>query len=215
MGAVRSKMMKPLRNFNVESRAHKALDKQKIKPVPAPHHKLPPTVSTTEGQPEPDPVANSRDELLHERLKVVRVESIGPANKSFESRNLPERSTSLPEPEYGVVEPDQVTPGRVTISQALNLISDHQTNPKLHSAANIAQQYNLELYNTQQMLKHFQVFHMHFPKKMEERFPHLLSMLKTQMSSLESERQKKLLDLAKESDKTESSETVKNIEKSS
>ncbi|XP_014788968.1 uncharacterized protein LOC106882715 isoform X1 [Octopus bimaculoides] len=173
------------------------------------------TYHTATPAPEPGPVIYSKDELLHERLKVVRVESIGPANKPFKNPKLPDRSTTLPEPKYGVVEPAHVPPGRVTISQALNLISQHQTNPKLYSTSHIASEYKLELHNAQQILKYFQVFHMHIPKKMEEKFPHLLTVLKSQMSQMESERQRKLLDFAKEAKKPSKKEIrEKNIEKS-
>lgn len=38
MGKVASKVIKrPLKNFNVENRAHKLVDKD-VKPIPAPHH---------------------------------------------------------------------------------------------------------------------------------------------------------------------------------
>ncbi|XP_014788969.1 NADH dehydrogenase [ubiquinone] 1 alpha subcomplex assembly factor 4 isoform X2 [Octopus bimaculoides] len=214
MGNLGSALLRPLKNFNIEARAHRELDKQKLKSVLAPRYKQP---AVTQGQEErePGPVIYSKDELLHERLKVVRVESIGPANKPFKNPKLPDRSTTLPEPKYGVVEPAHVPPGRVTISQALNLISQHQTNPKLYSTSHIASEYKLELHNAQQILKYFQVFHMHIPKKMEEKFPHLLTVLKSQMSQMESERQRKLLDFAKEAKKPSKKEIrEKNIEKS-
>ncbi|CAI9741748.1 protein NDUFAF4 homolog [Octopus vulgaris] len=214
MGNFGSAVLRPLKNFNIEARAHRELERQKIKSVSAPRYKQP---EVTQGQEEreSDPVTNSKDELLHERLKVVRVESVGPANKPFKNPKLPDRSTSLPEPEYGVVEPANVPPGRVTISQALNLISQHQTDPKLYSASHIAREYKLELHNAQQILKYFQVFHMHIPKKMEEKFPHLLTVLKSQMSQMESERQRRLLDFAKEAKNPSKKEILeKDIQKS-
>lgn len=38
MGKVFSQMIRPFRNYNVESRAHKVISQNK--PVPAPHHKV-------------------------------------------------------------------------------------------------------------------------------------------------------------------------------
>lgn len=203
MGGVRSILTKPFKNYNFESRVHKELERRSDKPKVAPRHKSINKGQTVQNINLPDEEIGKKDEALDKMLQSVWVDSKGPPPPNPKDRPLPEEITVKPFPEYGIAEPKNIPPGKLSIRQALDMISKYQSNPKTFNSAYLANEYKLELHATQQILRHFQTFHMHIPKKMEERFPHLLDTLKAKVLVLESEKQKQLLDVAKDLSKSE------------
>lgn len=210
MGGARSVLTKPFKNFNIESRVHRELERHSEKPKVAPRHKTSQGRRLQDIDLSDEDEITKKDELLLDMLKSVRIDSTGPPPPNPKERPLPEEISTKPLPEYGIVEPKHIQPGKLTIRQALDMISKYQSDPRTFNSAHLAKEYNLELYDTQQILKHFQTFHMHIPKKMEERFPHLMDTLKEKVSVLESKKQKELLDVAKDTSESLKSKT-KNI----
>lgn len=102
---------------------------------------------------------------MDKRLKDVYVTSKDPeiverAPKN-ESRPLPlSRTTDYFE--LGYKDPDVVTPGRVTLIQAMNFLAAHKTNPVEHTIARIAEENKIKLEYADDIVKHFRVFNIHF-----------------------------------------------------
>lgn len=66
--------------------------------------------------------------------------------------------------DYGHKEPEHVTPGKVTLKQAIQFISDHQTDPKTHSLPKLVEQYKLKDEDMFNVLQYFSAFKLHVPK---------------------------------------------------
>lgn len=60
------------------------------------------------------------------------------------SRALPLDRKPVDDFEYGYKEPVKVSRGRVTLRQAIQFITDHQTEPEVWSAKRIADEYKLK-----------------------------------------------------------------------
>lgn len=62
-------------------------------------------------------------------------------------RPLPEVRNSSDYPEYGYIEPDitKVTQGKFTLKQAIKFITDHQTQPDVYKAQDIARDYKIDV----------------------------------------------------------------------
>ncbi|XP_064594444.1 protein NDUFAF4 homolog [Liolophura sinensis] len=172
MGKVMSTVTKPIRNFNVENRAMRAMDRQAKAPKAAPRHET--TKKSYEQlareNPELQEAVKSKNEALHERLLHVRVESTGPPpDQSLVSRSLPLTREKSEDPEFGYLIPDVIPEGRVSLKQVFEFIGKHQNDPKGYTAQMIADEYKLELNQVQDILRHFQAFHMYVPKKIRDK----------------------------------------------
>ncbi|XP_018323334.1 protein NDUFAF4 homolog isoform X2 [Agrilus planipennis] len=147
MGKILSLAMKPIRDFNFESRAHKVISREK--PAPAPKYKVDLLELERIQRDHPEIIEENlkKDEMLNKRLKNVFVDSYDPAKLQKQPQNpnrpLPTSRTPAGDFEYGFHEPREVPPGRVTLKNALQFINNHQLDPKNYTSTKIALQYNL------------------------------------------------------------------------
>ncbi|XP_041353958.1 NADH dehydrogenase [ubiquinone] 1 alpha subcomplex assembly factor 4-like [Gigantopelta aegis] len=179
MGRVWSKLTRPVKNINVESRAHKVIDEI---PTRAPNY--PSTEKVLDKfineHPELLDKQKQKDEGLLTNLKHIRIESFGPPPeiKSLK-RPLPTITTTQKEPEYGFFEPRRIPVGKTSIRLALNFLADHQAAPKTYSAAVIATEHKLDIRQVEQVIKYFHTFHIHMPLELKKKHPKLLDLLET------------------------------------
>ncbi|KAL3277398.1 hypothetical protein HHI36_012747 [Cryptolaemus montrouzieri] len=166
MGKILSRMKRPFRNYNVENRAHKIISKDK--PVPAPKYET--------DRIEIDRLMNERqddflqtlqkDEHLDKNLKNVFVTSTKVLNehKVNPKRPLPSNRSSYEEPVFGIVEPEKVGKGKVTLINALKFITNHHANSTLYSAASIAKEYSLPEESVRKILRYCKTFEVYIPQ---------------------------------------------------
>uniref|UniRef100_A0A1B6K9N0 NADH dehydrogenase [ubiquinone] 1 alpha subcomplex assembly factor 4 n=1 Tax=Graphocephala atropunctata TaxID=36148 RepID=A0A1B6K9N0_9HEMI len=165
-----SSAIREVKMYNIERRAEKVISKDK--PTPAP--KYPSTVKELDRLKEENismEHLHRKDEQLDDYLKKVYVTTPDPAPKSERpvnaDRPLPLSRHTDEELSFGYSESEEgsVPLGRVSLKQALQFISDNQSNPDNHSSSAIAAQYKLDINTTNDILEHFKMFNVHVQKK--------------------------------------------------
>lgn len=152
---------RPIKNFNIDNRVQKVVGAEK--PKPAPRH---PSDQKYEAQVAVDKhkVIDKREDLV-ERLKSVKVVTTE-AKPELEKteRALPQSRQAWQQYQYGYYEPEVVRPGRITLRQATQLISDAAADPSKFTPEALASQYGLKVKDVCSVLKHFRVFQVYMPK---------------------------------------------------
>ncbi|KAF2891868.1 hypothetical protein ILUMI_14304 [Ignelater luminosus] len=168
MGKAISVMSRPLRDFNLESRAHKVISKEK--PTAAPKYKSDELTYERMMKENPSAFQESlaKDTGLDKHLKDVYVTSHDPlpqppAASSSAERPLPLDRTAVPESEFGFREPSKVPYGRVTLRNALKFIGRHQTKPIEYPISRIAEEYKLSEETVQNIVKYFKIYEVYIP----------------------------------------------------
>ncbi|KAK9505125.1 hypothetical protein O3M35_009253 [Rhynocoris fuscipes] len=170
MGKVLSVVNRQVNRFNVENRAHKILERDK--PIPAPRH--PSTVKHSEQvNSESSEVFKElmrKHEEMDNNLKRVYVKSHGAPNpdlrKPSERARLPANRSTSEESEFGYEEPETVPAGRITLKQALQIITSHKEDMNKLSVSNISEKYKISEEDTANLLKYFASFKIHIPEKL-------------------------------------------------
>ena len=166
MGKVMSIVSRKVNRFNVESRAHRILERDK--PVPAPKYEsnLRDMQRALEMDPDIVEKLSTKDIELDNRLKNVYVTSkdslIGyrTQKKSGDNtkRSLPVDRTPPEDFEYGYREPRNIRSGCCTVKQAVQFICDHQSDPAAWTPQKIAEDYKLKEKDVVNILKYFRAF---------------------------------------------------------
>jgi len=152
------------KNWNVENRAFKEIEKHKDKPKQAPLH--PSTEKEIsqfrERNPELLSAQQIKDDMLHNRLSgmLAKPEKL----PEPEGRRLPEDKTTREDPEYGYLEPKYIRKGRVSIRQALGFICDHHMDKDTHTSEHISNKYQMKPAEVENILKHFKPLQVQIPK---------------------------------------------------
>ncbi|CAN9507596.1 unnamed protein product [Ophioblennius macclurei] len=158
MGA---RVSRVFRNFNLESRVHRELAKEK--PNPAPRHlaREPPAA------PVPTNVTEKNEPLL-EHLRSVYVESTEP--QLAPAAEEPQKSMALKEAgrrplKYhfpgsmsGLGELTDIPKGKLTIVEALKALGSHQHRPQTWTPEKIAEEFCLDPQETKALLEFFVPF---------------------------------------------------------
>ncbi|RUS78006.1 hypothetical protein EGW08_014223 [Elysia chlorotica] len=164
------RITRPFRNFNVENRAAKVLERQQKTPKAAPKHAT--TVDAiSHMQLDQAQISNdveNKNERLHEHLKQIYVDSKDSPIEIKSSRGaLPLSRRAVGDPELGVMDVDSEVPkGRSSLKTLMELISRHQTDPSGYPATTIAKDHSLDEAAVQNVLTHFKVMQLHLPKEM-------------------------------------------------
>ncbi|XP_063606993.1 NADH dehydrogenase [ubiquinone] 1 alpha subcomplex assembly factor 4-like isoform X1 [Penaeus indicus] len=163
MSALGRRATKPIRDFNIESRAHREITKEK-RPV-APRHESTRLIIEESIRNQPEEVKKSleqRDDILLNRLKQIYVTSEDPMpTKEIPDnpeRSLPSDRSYVADPEYGFYEPKAVPYGKITLRNALHAIGMHQQDPEQWTAKKIAYEYKIDEGLTEKVLRHFRTF---------------------------------------------------------
>ncbi|XP_061563074.1 NADH dehydrogenase [ubiquinone] 1 alpha subcomplex assembly factor 4 [Cololabis saira] len=153
MGARIGRMV---RNFNLENRTFREISKEK--PTAAPRHaaEAPPPAVMSE--------VKQKNEPLLGLLRSVYVESTDPAAAETEASaqepgvQAVERRPlkyNFPGPMMGLTELTDVPKGKLTVAEALKALGGHHHQPHTWTPEKIAQEYSLDLKDTQAALKYF------------------------------------------------------------
>ena len=84
--------------------------------------------------------------------------------KATSQRDLPLNRTAVPETEFGFTEPAKVRPGKVTLKQAMEIMSFHQEDPATYGPALLAEMYHCREADMDALLRHFRLFTLYLPK---------------------------------------------------
>ncbi|KAL7300666.1 hypothetical protein TKK_0006649 [Trichogramma kaykai] len=163
MGTFASRLSRPLRNWNIENRAHKAVSRDKPKPAP--------TYDSTKKQielvnkldPQYKDKASTKNVQLDENLKQVFVRSNTAEVQEIDTRADPEKPLPkdkyLPEEfEFGFYEETQDIPGRISLRRAIELIGKRNADPKINSIEALASEYKLEPKTVENILEYYGIF---------------------------------------------------------
>ncbi|CAH8494642.1 unnamed protein product [Dicrocoelium dendriticum] len=167
MGKVVSTIKRAVRNFDVERRAIKYIERSATRPEAAPKH--PNTHRPIWSQ---DAVSKlfQRNPDLDNRVDKLNIRSC-PIKKGIlpdgtdyvkqSTRRLPQRiegSDPFPEPhiDYGFVVPESIPTGRITMRQAVNMIKAHQLQE--NTIDELAQSTTLEKDKVEAIVNHFMLF---------------------------------------------------------
>ncbi|XP_053951471.1 protein NDUFAF4 homolog [Anastrepha ludens] len=170
MGKVMSMVARKVNRFNVENRAHRILERDK--PVPAPKYES--NIQDMQRALELDPKLveklNMKNQALDDRLKSVYVTSEDKfidyaAQRTDSSKSLPLSRKTPQDFEYGHREPATVRPGRCTLRQAMQFITDHQSDPDLWTKERIASDYKLKQEVVENILHYFKSFNVYIPDR--------------------------------------------------
>uniref|UniRef100_A0A6P8QYI5 NADH dehydrogenase [ubiquinone] 1 alpha subcomplex assembly factor 4 n=1 Tax=Geotrypetes seraphini TaxID=260995 RepID=A0A6P8QYI5_GEOSA len=152
MGA---RVSRALRNFNLESRAHREIGREK--PASAPRHP-----SSVPGKPNEiqEEIAQKNNHLLL-LLKDVYVASADPpmevksqsnSDKQIESR-VPKMTFKYDA--WGIMDPTSIPKGKLSVVEALSALSNHKNSPETWTAEKIAEEYILEVKDVKALLEFF------------------------------------------------------------
>ncbi|XP_029966281.1 NADH dehydrogenase [ubiquinone] 1 alpha subcomplex assembly factor 4 [Salarias fasciatus] len=155
MGA---RVSRVFRNFNLESRVHRELSKEK--PSPAPRHparELPAA--------DVPPSVTEKNEPLLEHLRSVFVESTEPPAAAQEQKPAALKEAGRRPLKYhfpggvsGSVELTDVPRGKLTIVEALKALGSHQHRPQTWTPEKVAQEFCLDPNDTKALLEFFVPF---------------------------------------------------------
>ncbi|KAK9736447.1 Uncharacterized protein family (UPF0240) [Popillia japonica] len=170
MGKILSILTRPVRNFNVEARAHAVISKEK--PNAAPRHKVDQEQYRLMLKEYPDALQESlkKNEKLDKHLKNVFLTSYDPVVKDRnrqENINLEkplplDKSATVPF-EYGFYEPKRIPLGRITLRKVMRFISEHHVDSKANNATKIAEDYLLPEKTVENILKYFKMYEIYVP----------------------------------------------------
>ncbi|TGZ74531.1 hypothetical protein CRM22_000880 [Opisthorchis felineus] len=167
MGQALASVKRFVRNFDVEHRAMKYIEKSSKRAVAAPKHPGTPPIQLSHGQledlfshnPELDRRVDKFDITSAPVKDGILPESVNYVKES--KRRLPQKvygQDPFPEPhiDFGFIVPDSVPKGRLTMRQAVNLIKAYQT--KQSTIEELALSNNMDRRNVEAIVEHFMLF---------------------------------------------------------
>ncbi|KAK3597313.1 hypothetical protein CHS0354_010948 [Potamilus streckersoni] len=167
------KATKPIKDFNIENRLQREIDRQQQIPKVAPRHK-----STEQAyeqlateHPEIMQELNKKNEKLLDNLKQLRVTSHGPPPELKSKGKLPQYMRHQKSPEFGFYEPEKIPEGRVTLRSALDFITQHSIDPSSVTVETIAKQYKIDRIQVQNVLTYFLTFRIHISEDLLKKYP--------------------------------------------
>ncbi|KAM4040203.1 NADH dehydrogenase [ubiquinone] 1 alpha subcomplex assembly factor 4 [Anomaloglossus baeobatrachus] len=153
-------LVRAVKNFNVESRAHRLIAKEK--PSAAPMH--PGTKEAAQAalsnHPDFQDKIYKKDDQLLSRLKDVYVDSTDPSPQVKADISLPmEEDLRLPKhmmrnESFGIAL-DHIPKGKISIVEALTILNNYKKSPETWAAEKIAGEYSLDVKETKAMLNFF------------------------------------------------------------
>ncbi|XP_014252576.1 protein NDUFAF4 homolog [Cimex lectularius] len=200
MGQVWPRLTKYYYRFNAENRAFRHLDKTTINPSP----KHPSTTKYIDNLMSDQKIKKAllmKNEQLDENLKQVYVKSfdpvVQPANKygkpSEKMRKLPVSRSCNSNHIFSYLEPDSVPEGKLSLSQAMKMITSHQEDPHKFNPAFLSQQYNVPINDIENILTYFSNFNVFIPEqKKEKEKMNVFNIVKKTVLSIEEKKEEKV-----------------------
>ncbi|CAD5112038.1 DgyrCDS1287 [Dimorphilus gyrociliatus] len=154
-----------VKNWNVENRAHKVIEKHKDKPIAAPRHQSSKENNRlAEIDQEFTKSSIEKNENLHQMLHGLVVEPEKMPEITAAKPGLPQDRRRHTDPEFGFIAPVKVREGKCTLKQAVQFISLHSTDPVKHSAESIAKEYKLDENVVRNILLYFRALDLYVPE---------------------------------------------------
>lgn len=99
-----------------------------------------------------------------------------PIQQTDPNKPLPLSRTTVADYELGFQEPElkKIAPGKCTLRQAIQFISDHQQNPDEWTTERIANEFKLKPETVCLILEHFRMLAIHIPQKEERTKKYLI-----------------------------------------
>lgn len=166
------RLTRPIRNFNVENRAAKAIERQQKAPKAAPKHAgtMDAISQTQQEKTQILSEMENKNEMLHERLKQIYVDSKDNPIQIKSARPVVSLTRqAVAESDLGVLDvsaDEEVPQGRSSLKTLISLISRYQEDPTTKTTAEIAKDHRLDPTVIQDVLTHFKVMHLHLPKEL-------------------------------------------------
>ncbi|XP_054618057.1 NADH dehydrogenase [ubiquinone] 1 alpha subcomplex assembly factor 4 [Dunckerocampus dactyliophorus] len=164
MGA---RVVRMFRNFNLENRVQREISKEK--PRSAPRHAVT-QADFTRHEGDGGAVHQKNNPLLS-NLKSVYVESTDThagTRKMVTKEASTEEETKyratkffIPGDSHGIANLTEVPQGKLTITEALKAVGSHHNEPQTWTSQRIAQEYSLDLKETNSLLEFFIPFQVH------------------------------------------------------
>ncbi|CAH1228125.1 NDUFAF4 [Branchiostoma lanceolatum] len=169
MGSKISKLpkagLRPMKNLNVEARAHRLLDQEKPQPAPQYPTTKEEIARVQKLHPEIAKQQQTKDVRLDDFLKQVRVESHDPVPKTSEG----DRTEALPDSSQtsstirqvtsgDTLDVRKVTEGKMTVHQILEVLIRHKKDPEEWTAEKVSQEFSVELEYARGLLTYFKTF---------------------------------------------------------
>ncbi|KAL1123274.1 hypothetical protein AAG570_002360 [Ranatra chinensis] len=113
-----------------------------------------------------------KDPVLNENLKTIYVTSSDPQPKVFkkigkpsESRMLPvDRRTKLSD-DLAFMEPEVIPAGKISLKQALKILSQHQSNSEAYNMYYVSDNYKIGKEVAENILHYYKTFKVYIPPK--------------------------------------------------
>lgn len=173
---VKSVIVRAGKNFNVENRAHKFIEKQTTFHVASPKHESSRhhLDAFTKEHPELLTELRKKDDGLISRMMEMKIENVGDEYEDQKSaRALPTNRETFDGHEYGFQTPAVIPSGKLSLPGALQMIINYQSDPLIHTSKSLAKEHNIDQAQVQLILKHFFPFDMYIPQSVRDEKPAL------------------------------------------
>ncbi|XP_022166554.1 protein NDUFAF4 homolog [Myzus persicae] len=171
MGVAGSHFTKRIRRFNVVERTERVINKDK--PIPAPLHKADADrlKHLLENDPQLKEELVNKNSTLGKNLQSVYVTSKGDLPNVYPTSKakLPQNRAQEFNTAFTFQEPENVPPGRYTLTQITECIADHYKDKKIYSSQVLADRVKIDKKLMDNILKYYRVFDMYIPEKMVEK----------------------------------------------
>lgn len=161
---LRSLVVRAAQRFNAESRAHRVLDKQEVRPAPKYEANVRQLEKTLSENPELIQKLSQKNATLDDRLKKVYVTSETEIIRSSEipegessERPLPLNRKTPEEFEFGYMESEKVPRGKLSMRSVLEMLNEHQLNAENATAAKFSTEYKVKESYIEDILSHYKV----------------------------------------------------------
>ncbi|KAI1286808.1 Protein NDUFAF4 -like protein [Halotydeus destructor] len=167
-------VVRPLQRYNTENRAFKVIERSETIPKAAPHLQVTEDFITQVAQehPEIQNEINSNPSGLLDNLKRVHIKSGDvkqplPADVTNEEAKKPKKRIAEPLPLFGIAEPTQVSPGRVSLGSAMKIVEIKHKKQEEWDAKKIADRFTVDVRHVEMITQNFRPFQV-FTNKGEE-----------------------------------------------
>ncbi|KAE9533150.1 hypothetical protein AGLY_009578 [Aphis glycines] len=171
MGVAGSRFTKHLRRFNVIERTERVINKDK--PIPAPLHKADAErlKYLLDNDPQLKEELKNKNSTLGKNLESVYVTSKGDLPDVYPQSKikLPQNRMQEFNSPFSCEEPENVPPGRYTLTQITECIADHYKDKQIYTSQALADRVKIDKKLMDNILKYYRVFDMYVPEKMMEK----------------------------------------------
>ncbi|CAH0393683.1 unnamed protein product [Bemisia tabaci] len=159
MGGLLSNAMRVLKTYNIEQRAMNALSENR-KVVPPKHPTTAPIIEQMKiDYAEKMEELQKKNEDLDKNLKSVYVKSVpGSTDLPRNIDMLPKRTRYESPFEYGYQDPETAPPGRYTLTQIVQILTEYHEDRDENSAKKLAIKYNIDEKHLNNIIEYYKLF---------------------------------------------------------